>query len=296
MSKICSVVNKKGGVAKSTTVGALASICAHYGEKVLVIDLDPQTDTTKLFYKGIRTNSIREIFKKSENEITYSFMKTLIKPSEYPNIDIIIGDDELDEEGDIILIQNGSLSSNRKVEIKKSAQMMLTKAFKLIEDDYDLIIIDNTPYFNIISRNALSASDAILIPVNNDGFSYDGLTKLLGKIYEVKRELNTNLDIIGVFFTDVKKRSVLHRQLGELLENELEDKFLKTYISSDNTVNEANTEFIPLLEYTKNSKKIPNATKDYMFLVSELELLKPRHKKIMIKDIEDDYKKLGGRK
>lgn len=290
MSKIYSVVNKKGGVGKSSSVSAIASICAHFGEKVLVIDLDPQTDSTKLFYKGDRTKTIKDIFRRRDVEITYDFVKNIIEPTEFPNIDIIVGDEDLDEEADLILLENGSINKNRKVEIKKTALMMLTKAFQLIKDDYDLILIDNTPYFNLISKNALSASNGILIPVNNDGFSYDGLTKLLRKIYEVKSEINSQLDIIGVFFTCANSRTTLFKQLKETFKGQLKDRFLDTYISTDNTVKEANTYFIPLYEYTKEFKKIPNATRDYMMLILELKLLQEENHKKLVDFLDESYK------
>jgi len=167
--------------------------------------------------------------------------------------------------------------------------MLLTKAFELIEDDYDLILIDNTPYFNLISKNALSASNGVLIPVQNDGFSYSGLTKLLQKIYDIKSDLNRNLDIIGVFFSNVNERTNVYKQLKELFQTDLGDKLLRTSVRRDNTVIESNTAYIPLFNYSPKS----NATIDYMFIVQELHILDDEKHKRLVNDLDNYYKNFG---
>lgn len=281
-AKIISSMNKKGGVGKSTTVSALGSICAHYGMRVLIVDLDPQINSTALFLKSTPQKTVTDIFKKNESEITYKFIKSVIVHTEYPNVDIIPGDENLDEEGDIILLQNAIVTGRNKIEIKKSAQMLLTKAFDLIDKDYDLILIDNTPYFNLISKNALSASNGVLIPVQSDGFSYSGLTRLLEKIYEIKSDLNNKLDIIGVYFSGVNDRTTVYRQLKELFKKDLRNKLLDISIRRDNAVIESNTHYIPLYNYAPRS----NATIDYMFMVMELHLLDQENHSRLVKDLD----------
>lgn len=277
---IISVINKKGGVGKTSTIGSVASICAHYGLKVLVVDLDPQCNSTELFYKGPSDVTISDLL--LNQEIDYSSIKKAIGSTDYKNIDIIAGDENLDEIGDKILLKNACVSERGNIELTKESQLLLTKTFQIIEKDYDLILIDNTPYFNLISKNALSASNGVLIPVENDGYSYHGLTKLLSKIYDIKGELNKSLDIIGVFFTKVNERTNLFKQLKELFKEELGNKLLDTYIRQDNQVKESNTALIPLFDFAPKA----NATKDYMKLVSELKLLDEHNQKKLDKDLK----------
>lgn len=283
MAKVYSVVNKKGGVGKSTTISAIASISANYGLRVLIVDLDPQINTTSIFYKNdYPDKTITDLLINPQNEITYDYVKNIIKPTDYKNIDIIPGDIDLDEQGDILLIKNAYQDSRGQIEINKEAQMLLQKAFKIIDEDYDIILIDNSPHFNIISKNALSASNGVLIPIENDGFSYHGLTGLLNKIYEIKGGLNDELEIIGVFFTNVNRRTNLFKQLRDLFKEDLGDKLLDAYIRHDNKVKESNTALIPLYDYAPKA----NATIDYAKLILELNILDEKNKNQLIKDIK----------
>ena len=283
---IISIINKKGGVGKTSTIGSIASICAHYGLKILVVDLDPQCNTTQLFFNENEEKSYFTISDLLLNQnADYTFVNRTIKRSSYENIDIIPGDEELDEIGDKILLENAHINENGKIELTNEAQLLLTRTF--IEKDYNLILIDNTPYFNLISKNALSASNGVLIPVENDGYSYYGLTKLLSKIYEIKGELNNSLDLLGVFFTKVNNRTTLFKQLSELFKTELGDKLLNSYIRQDNQVKESNTALVPLFEFARKS----NATLDYMQLVSELKILDEKNQKKLDKDIKLNKKR-----
>ncbi len=268
MNKIYSVVNKKGGVGKTTTVSALASIIALAGKRVLVIDLDPQVNSTSLFIKTSTTKTITDVFKCRKEHLTKDFMESVIYKTEFDNIDIIPGDVNLDEEGDIILLQNAT-TDGKRVLLPQNAQMLLVDAFKLVEDDYDLILIDNTPYFNLISKNALAASDGVLIPVEGAGFSYDGLSILLNRINGIKSEVNNKLSIIGVFFTDVFPKTKLFGLMEEHFRNDLDSTLLNTYIRHDNRVKIAETVQQPLAFFSDKG----NAIKDYTSLAKELELI-----------------------
>lgn len=268
MGKIYSVVNKKGGVGKSSTVSALSSICSAKGKKVLVVDLDPQANSTSLFFRDTAQKTITDVFKCEKENLSKEFMYSVIQRTQYANIDIIPGDINLDEESDIILLQNAS-TDGKKVFIPRCAKELLVNAFEMIRNDYDYIFIDNTPYFNIISKNALSASDGVLIPVQAEGFSYDGLSILLEKIYEIKGEMNNKLNIIGVFFTDVTKRTNLYKIMNEQFRTQLNDTLLETFIRSDNKVAESNSVGVPLGFYAPKS----NAVTDYIDLATELKLI-----------------------
>lgn len=282
---IISVTNKKGGVGKSTTVHGLASILAKYGLKILVCDLDPQENITSIFKKDDSiTRSILDLFMLDEKMsfVTYDYIINCIQKTNYKNIDLIAGHEYLDEMADEILIQYAYQDEHEEIQIDPKAYTLLINSFHLIENDYDFIILDNTPYFNIISKNALTASNGVLIPVETDGFSYDGLAKLIHKIYDIKG-LNNNLDILGVFFNKVNDRTILFRELKEKFKEDLGDTLLNTYIKMDNIIKESNTAMIPLQNYSPKGK----GTLCFMKLVEELHLLNEMKAKKLSTDINE---------
>lgn len=255
---IISVLNKKGGSAKTTTTATLSTILGALGNKVLVVDIDPQCNITALLNVDNPTNTINNLFLEKSSRIDYQFVKSCIYETSYENVDIIPGDEDLDMTIDKI-----------SVDMSRIPQLILKKSFDYIVDDYDYILIDNTPYFNLLTRNALCASDQVIIPVDCDGFSYEGLSKLIEKVIDTKEELNPKLDILGVFLTKVNSRTKLYKHLNEGYNDQLGDKFMKTYIRHDNKVKESNTVYEPLPYYDKNSK----ALQDYMNLLIEFNIL-----------------------
>lgn len=255
---IISVLNKKGGSAKTTTTATLSTILGALGNKVLVVDIDPQCNVTALLNINNPSNTINNLFLEKSSRIDYEYVKGCIYETEYENVDIIPGDEDLDMTIDKIT-----------VDMSRIPQLILKKSFDYIVDDYDFILIDNTPYFNLLTRNALCASDKVIIPVDCDGFSYEGLSKLIEKVIDTKEELNSKLDILGVFLTKVNNRTKLYKHLNEGYTEQLGDKFMNTYIRHDNKVKESNTVYEPLPYYDKNSK----ALQDYMRLLIEFNIL-----------------------
>lgn len=258
-AKVISIINKKGGVAKTTSTGAIACILGTLGLKVLIIDADPQINITALF--GAEDNkglTICDLIQARGPEVNYDFVRQAIVTTQYENIDIIPGDDDLD-----------ILSERIIIDTSRIPQMILSKLLTLVKEDYDFILIDNSPYFNVITRNSLCASKYALIPLVNDRFSYDGLAKLLRNTYEVKGELNPDLDILGVFFTKAEPRTRVFKQLYAALKSELPDILLDSYIRKNTALHESNSAYIPFPYYKPTSP----AVTDYMNLILELNIL-----------------------
>lgn len=278
--EIISFINKKGGVGKTTSVGAFASIFAGVAQKkVLVVDLDPQCNVTELFGVNATNFTIRDLLL---NNVSIQEVVKHIHPTTWPGIDIIPGDPDLDEAGDLLLLKSANIIGNRVI-LPTSAQTKLTAIFKLLEKNYDLILIDNTPYFNLITKNALSASSGVLIPLETDGYSYRGLIKLIKKIVEVKSAVNSRLDILGVFVTRANKRTAVYKDLIDVFTHELGNKMMHSSISNDNKVKESNTNFIPLYYYSRKGK----ATKDYIRLILELNLFDSITQTKLKKELEE---------
>lgn len=258
MATIICALNKKGGAGKTSSIGTMASIIGKLGKKVLLVDMDPQCNLTSLFNIQDTTYTIDSLFRLMNSELSYEKVVQSIQVTEYDNVDIIAGYEDFDETIDLI-----------SVNMKRIPQMILKNILDYVKDEYDYILIDNTPYFNLMIRNSLCAADIVIIPVCCDKFSYDGLSKLLQKIYEIKTELNPKLEVGGVFLTKVDRRTNLSKMLYESYNEELGKKFMKTLIRQDNSINESNTVYKPLAYYKKKS----TALFDYMKLILELDIL-----------------------
>ena len=274
---IISVLNKKGGSGKTTSTATLSTLLGALGNKVLVVDIDPQCNITALLNVNNPSNTINNLFLEKSSRIDYEYVKSCIYETEYKNVDIIPGYEDLDMTIDKI-----------SVHMSRIPQLILKKSFDYIEDDYDYILIDNTPYFNLLTRNALCASDYVIIPVDCDGFSYEGLSKLIEKVIDTKEELNPSLDILGVFLTKVNNRTKLYKQLNEGYTDQLGSKFMKTYIRHDNKVKVSNTEYEPLPYYDKNSK----ALQDYMRLLIEFDILNDDSLSLLKEQLVDEVEQV----
>ena len=262
--KVISIMNKKGGVGKTTSTGTIACILGKLGLRVLVIDADPQCDTSSLFRaEESKKSTICDLLNLKGEDVTYENIKKAIITTEYKNIDIIPSGSDLD-----------ILSDKITIDTSRVPQMILSKVVDLISIDYDFILIDNSPFFNIISRNALCASQYVLVPVVTDGFSYDGLALLLKKIYEM-RELNPEIDILGIFFTKVESNTRVFKLISSSLKEELSEKIMNTNIRKDINTTNSNTEYIPLPYYNLASP----AVTDYMELIIELNILSSQKQK-----------------
>lgn len=263
MSQVISLINEKGGVAKSTSAITISQILAISGYKVLIIDLDPQMNTTKMYGQAEANPDINyeQLFctKKKKKEDVMAF----ITETEYNNISLLTASRELNTL--IYTIYDKMKETNVELYLKNN--------LGLLKDEFDYIIIDNSPFKSYLTSCAMCASDKIITPICVDNFSYDGLLSLFDSIEELNDKYALRIEFAGIFMTRVSGRTTLFKQMYESYENMFGDKFLPVSIRNCIAVNESNTTFEPLLTY---DKKCP-AVSDYIELVNYLDLMDNKH-------------------
>lgn len=236
MGKIISVANQKGGVGKTTTTVNLSTILAKKGKKVLLIDTDPQGNATS----GLGVS------KDVELSVYY----------------ILIGDTEFDETLQETAIKNLKVCPSnislagaevQLVSMMSREQRLKTKLDK-IKDQYDYILIDCPPSLGLVTLNAFTASDSVLIPVQCEYFALEGLGQLLNTVNLVKKHLNKNLEIEGALLTMYDARTNLSNQVVKEVKKYFEDKVYKTVIPRNVRLSEAPSYGMPITVYDPRSK------------------------------------------
>ena len=236
MGKIISVANQKGGVGKATTTVNLSTILAKKGKKVLLIDTDPQGNATS----GLGVS----------------------KDVELSVYDILIGDTEFDETLQETAVKNLKVCPSnislagaevQLVSMMSREQRLKTKLDK-IKDQYDYILIDCPPSLGLVTLNAFTASDSVLIPVQCEYFALEGLGQLLNTVNLVKKHLNKNLEIEGALLTMYDARTNLSNQVVKEVKKYFEDKVYKTVIPRNVRLSEAPSYGMPITVYDPRSK------------------------------------------
>ena len=236
MGKIIWVGNQKGGVGKTTTTVNLSTILAKKGKKVLLIDTDPQGNATS----GLGVS----------------------KDVELSVYDILIGDTEFDETLQETAIKNLKVCPSnislagaevQLVSMMSREQRLKTKLDK-IKDQYDYILIDCPPSLGLVTLNAFTASDSVLIPVQCEYFALEGLGQLLNTVNLVKKHLNKNLEIEGALLTMYDARTNLSNQVVKEVKKYFEDKVYKTVIPRNVRLSEAPSYGMPITVYDPRSK------------------------------------------
>ena len=236
MGKIISVANQKGGVGKTTTTVNLSTILAKKGKKVLLIDTDPQGNATS----GLGVS----------------------KDVELSVYDILIGDTEFDETLQETAIKNLKVCPSnislagaevQLVSMMSREQRLKTKLDK-IKDQYDYILIDCPPSLGLVTLNAFTASDSVLIPLQCEYFALEGLGQLLNTVNLVKKHLNKNLEIEGALLTMYDARTNLSNQVVKEVKKYFEDKVYKTVIPRNVRLSEAPSYGMPITVYDPRSK------------------------------------------
>ena len=236
MGKIISVANQKGGVGKTTTTFNLSTILAKKGKKVLLIDTDPQGNATS----GLGVS----------------------KDVELSVYDILIGDTEFDETLQETAIKNLKVCPSnislagaevQLVSMMSREQRLKTKLDK-IKDQYDYILIDCPPSLGLVTLNAFTASDSVLIPVQCEYFALEGLGQLLNTVNLVKKHLNKNLEIEGALLTMYDARTNLSNQVVKEVKKYFENKVYKTVIPRNVRLSEAPSYGMPITIYDPRSK------------------------------------------
>lgn len=239
MGKVIAVANQKGGVGKTTTAVNLSAYLAEKGKKVLVIDSDPQGNTTTGF--GIDKNNVETTFYDVlENQAD---INTSIIPTVMENLSIIPTDIQLSG-AEIELINY----DKREFILKNILED------NNIKNNYDYILIDCPPSLNILTLNALTAADSVLIPLQCEFLALEGLSQFLHTYKLVKDRLNKNIEIEGVVFTMYDARTNLSMQVVEEVTNYLGPDLFKAIIPRSVRLSEAPSHGLPINLYDRKNK------------------------------------------
>ena len=249
MGRIIAIANQKGGVGKTTTAINLSACLAEAGQKVLTIDIDPQGNTTSGL--GIDKNSVENtIYELILEEVD---IKEAIIDTEFEGLSIIASNVNL-AAAEIELI-----GINEK-------EYILKKAVDEIREQYDFIIIDCPPSLNMLTINAMTTADTVLVPIQCEYYALEGLSQLLHTVNLVKQRLNSSLEMEGVVFTMYDARTNLSLQVVENVKNNLNQTIYKTIIPRNIRLAEAPSHGLPINVYDSKSTGAEN----YRMLAEEV--------------------------
>ena len=250
MGRVVSFANQKGGVGKTTTAVNMSAFMALMGKKVLIIDLDSQGNATSNLGldKNDKVNSIYQVMSE-EVQLKDAIYKTNIN-----NLDMIPSNLDL---------------AGIEVELvyAKKREFVLSNFINQIKNDYDYITIDCPPSLSLLTINALTASDAVLIPIQCEFFALEGLSQLMNTIRLVKKKLNANLAIDGVIMTMREKRSNLGKQVAEEINKFFTTSVFETIIPRNVRLAEAPSFGESIYTYDKNcvgAKAYYSLTEEYL--------------------------------
>lgn len=248
--KTISIINLKGGVAKTISAANIAHILAViHNKRVLLVDNDKQGNASKIFgLHNYDMPSVADVMTRRGVNL-----KQIITPTQYTNLHLIPANMTL-------------LKANLEVMLDtvRPQQTRFKTALETIKDEYDYCIIDNAPDINISTINALVASQDVLIPIKVDKFAFDGLAELKEQIDNTREDLNTNLCLKGCFVTSYQRNEV-NIQGEEWLRSQSEYPIFNTHIRRTEKIDESTFATMPIMEYSKRC----GAAKDYLALVEE---------------------------
>lgn len=255
MGKVISLVNQKGGVGKTTTSINLSASLGHLNKRVLLIDLDPQGNTTTGvgINKGDISNSIYEVLTE-KCEIKDAIIKT-----KFDNLYVLPATINLAG-------INVELMDKSRTNQGFMKNLQLKKQLDTIKDYFNYIIIDCPPSLELITTNALAASDSVIIPVQCEFFALEGITQLLNTIMLAQKNLNPNLDIEGVLLTMLDSRTLLGLEVVEDIRRFFKERVYNTIIPRLVKLTEAPSHGKPILAYDPKHR----ATEAYLNLAKEV--------------------------
>ena len=249
LGKTIAIANQKGGVGKTTTSINLSASLAAKGKKVLVIDTDPQGNTTSGF--GVEKNDL--------DNTVYELMLSECSIKECILNDVVDGVSIIPSNVNLAAAEIELIGVDRK-------EYILKREVEWIKDNYDYIIIDCPPSLSMLTINAMTTADTVLVPIQCEYYALEGLSQLIHTINLVKERLNPDLDIEGVVFTMYDSRTNLSMQVVENVKSNLSQKVFQTLIPRNIRLAEAPSYGMPINAYDPKSA----GAEAYMQLAEEV--------------------------
>ena len=249
MGRTIAIANQKGGVGKTTTAINLSASLADLGKKILVIDTDPQGNTSSGL--GVEKNEVENtVYELLIGETT---IEECIQKEVFENLDIISSNINL---------------AAAEIELTgfEEKEFILKKAVDQVRADYDFIIIDCPPSLNTLTINAMCAADTVLVPIQCEYYALEGLSQVLRTIGLVRKKMNPSLELEGVVFTMYDARTNLSLQVVENVKQNLNERIYKTIIPRNVRLAEAPSHGMPINLYDSRS----TGAESYRLLAAEV--------------------------
>ncbi len=237
MSRTIAIANQKGGVGKTTTSINLAAALAEAGQRVLAIDFDPQGNLSSGLGVG-------------RNDFETGVYELLMGEADFDNVVVKTSVDNL------LLLPSDMNLSGAEIELLDAEQreQTLKNCIAAVKDDFDFIIIDCPPSLSLLTINALTAADSVLVPIQCEYYALEGLSQVLNTIDLVRKRLNENLKLEGVVFTMYDARINLSQQVIDSVKAALHERIYNTVIPRNVRLAEAPSHGMPVIQYDPYSK------------------------------------------
>jgi chromosome partitioning protein len=259
-AKIITVANQKGGVGKTTTTMNLGAALAESGHRVLLIDSDPQANLTS--YLGVQPGEGDH-----SGLLTLDQVYLSKRPMDRSMIASFIAICPENKNLHLIASDRGLSGVEYYLFSRPDRELLLSRVLDTLKADYDFILIDTPPSLNLLTMNALCASDHVLIPVQPEFFSLEGIVKIRESIESVRERWNQKLTILGVLATQVSHRRKLTEEVLGALKQEMGEEFFAAMIHDNAAVTESSGHAQSVLAYDRGSR----GAKDYLAASKELQ-------------------------